>query len=101
MLKKHIRGCLLAAVSIVCVYALLSVAIEKAQEISLKIRSGEIPLDIPRILEEVSKQAASGGTELANISTYVLLICWLVGIIDSYRLGRIQDKVESSRDKET
>ncbi len=101
LLKKHIRGFLFTAVSIVCVYALLSTAIEKAQEISLKIQSGEIPLDVSRIMEEVSKQAASGGTELANISTYVLLICWLVGIIDSYRLGRIQDKVDRSFDKET
>ncbi len=101
LLKKHIQGFLLAAVSIVCVYALLSTAIEKAQEISFKIQSGEIPLDISRITEEVSKQAAIDGTGLANISTYVLLICWLVGIIDSYRLGRIQDKVDSSCDKET
>lgn len=100
-LKRHIQGFLLAAVSIVCVYALLSTAVEKAQEISLKIQSGEIPLDLSRITEEVSKQAASNGTELANISTYLLLICWLVGIIDSYRVGRIQDKVDRYCDKET
>jgi len=95
LLKKHIRGFLLAAVCLGCVYVLLSVAIEKAQAISVKIQSGEIPLDLVRITEEVSKQAASGGTELASVSTYILGICWLAGIIDSYRIGRFQDKVDS------
>ena len=101
LLKKHIRGFLLTGVSIVCVYALLSTAVEKAQEISLGIQSGEIPLDIARIMEEATLQAASSGSELANISTYLLGICWLVGIIDSYRVGRLQDKTDSFRKKET
>jgi hypothetical protein len=100
-LKKHVRGTLLAGVSIVCVYALLSTAVEMAQEISVKIQSGEIPFDVTRITEEVSKQTASSGTQLADISTYLLAICWLVGIVDSFRVGRLQNKDDSSRDKQT
>ena len=100
-LKKHLRATLLAGVSIVCVYVLLSTAVEMAQEISLKIQSGEIPFDVTRITEEVSKQTASSGTQLADISTYLLAICWLVGIVDSYRVGWLQNKDNSSSDKET
>jgi hypothetical protein len=100
-LKKHVRAALLAGVSIACVYALLSTAVAMAQEISVKIQSGEIPFDVTRITEEVSKQTASSGTQLADISTYLLAICWLVGIVDSYRVGRLQNKDDSSRDKET
>ena len=100
-LKKRVHAALLAAVSIACVYALLSTAVEIAQEISLKIQSGEIPLDVIRITEEISKQRASGGTQIANIATYVLVICWLVGIVDSYRLGRLQAEADSSPDKES
>jgi TM2 domain-containing membrane protein YozV len=100
LLKKHIRGALLAGVSILCVWVLLSTALEKAQEISRKIQSGEIPLDITRITEEVSKLAAGNGTQQAEIATYVLLICWLVGIVDAYWMGRLQDKANSTRDKQ-
>ncbi len=100
LLKKSVQGSLLAGVSILCIWALLSTALEKAQEISLKIESGEIPLDITRITDEVSKQVASGGTQLTDIATYLLLICWLVGIVDSYRVGWLQDKANRTRDKQ-
>jgi TM2 domain-containing membrane protein YozV len=100
LLKKHIRGALLASVSILCVWILLSTALEKAQEISRKIQSGEISLDIARITEEVSRLAAGSGTQQAEIATYVLLVCWLVGIVDAYWVGRLQDKAGSTPGKQ-
>ena len=95
-LKKYIRAALLILVSVACVGVLLSVAMEKAQQIADKILAGEIPLDLTRITAEVSNQVAAGGTQMANIATYLLLTCWLVGIADCYRLGRIQDKMDHS-----
>ena len=100
-LGKRVQAALLASISIACVYALLSTVVERAQEISLKIQSGEIPFDIIRITEEVSRQSASDGSQIASIATYVLIICWLVGIVDCYRLGRLQAEGDSSVDKET
>ena len=99
LLKKHVRGALLAGVTILCVWVLLSIALEKAQEISLKIQSGEIPFDLGRITEEASKLAASSGTLQADIATYLLAICWLVGIVDAYRVGRLKDK-HGARDEQ-
>ncbi len=101
LLKKHLQGAVLAGITILCVWVLASTALEMAQDISLKIQSGEIPLDVTRIMDEVSKQASAGDAQAANITTYLLLICWLVGIVDSYRLGRLQDKIDSTRDKES
>ena len=99
-LRKPFQGSLLVVVSIACITILLSIAMEKAQQISDKILSGEIPLDLNRITEEVTNHAAAGGTQWANISTYLLLVCWLIGIVDSYRLGRLKDKADKSIDKE-
>ena len=92
LLKKHVRGTLLAGVTCVCAWVLLPIALEKAQEISFKIQSGEIPLDISRIMDEVSKLTASSSTQQADVATYLLVICWLVGIVDAYRAGWLQDK---------
>ena len=92
LLKKHVRGVLLAGVTCACLWVLLSIALEKAQELSYKIQSGEIPLDLSRITDEVSKLAASNGTQQADTATYILVICWLVGIVDAYRVGWLQDK---------
>lgn len=100
-LRQHVQGILLATISGGCLIALLSIAVDKAQQISDKILAGEIPLDATRIAEEVTKQAAVGGTQLADISTWMLLVCWLVGIVDSYRVGRIRDKADRSREHRT
>ncbi len=99
-LKKPIQGSLLVVVSIGCITILLSLALEKAQQISDKILSGEIPLDVIRITEEITNHAATGGTQWADNSTYLLLICWLVSIVDSYRLGRLKDKADNAIDQE-
>jgi hypothetical protein len=92
LLKKHIRGVLLAGVTCVCIGVLLSIALEKAQEISFKIQSGEIPPDLSRIMDEVSKLSASGTTQQADMATYILAICWLVGTVDAYRVGWLRNK---------
>ena len=99
ILKKPVQGSLLSGITILCVWALLSTAWEKAQEISQKIQSGEIPLDITRITEEVTKQTVGAGTQLVEIATYLLVICWLVGIVDSFRIGRLPDRGDNARDR--
>ena len=99
-LKKRVQGALLSGVTIVCTWVLLSAALERAQEISLKIQSGEIPLDIARITDAVTKQTTGDGAQLIDIATYLLGICWLIGIVDSFRVGRLLDKDDSERDKQ-
>ena len=94
-LKSYLKGALLAGIASACLFFLLSTTIEIAQEISLRIEAGEIPLEVSRITEAISEQSASSGTLQANISTFLLIICWLVGIIDSYRVGQVPTKGES------
>lgn len=86
--------------SIACLYSLVSTAVAIAQDISAGLQSGEIPLDATRISAEISKQSAGSDSRLANISTYLLLFCWLAGIVDSYREGRLEDRRGKSRDAE-
>jgi hypothetical protein len=91
-LKRPVQGILLAGVSIVCVYFFMSASIEMAQEIVVKIRNGEMPLDMIRIMQELSKQSEGRNGQLVNGAVFILTICWLAGIIDSCRVGRAQDK---------
>ncbi len=91
-LKRHFTGALLAGVSLVCLYLLVSIAMEAAQAISQKILSGEIPMDVFRIREEIYTQSAIIGSTRGEVVTWLLVACWLVGIADSYRLGRKQEQ---------
>ena len=92
LLKKYIRGAVLAGTAIAGLYLLIAKTVEMALQVTEKIQSGEALLDAATITELVSKQATATETQLLNIAAAVFIISWLVGIVDSYRVGRAQDK---------
>jgi TM2 domain-containing membrane protein YozV len=98
-LKKPVQGVLLSGVAIVCLYLLLTTSIDIAQQMSIKIQSGEIPMDVEKINEMVSQQLEGGDGQRVNIPSLILLICWIAGIVDSFRIGWSQDKSDDSSDK--
>ena len=86
-LKKPVQGLLLSGVAIVCLYFLLTTTAEIAQQLSVKIQSGEIPMDVVKISEMVSQQLVESADQRINIPSLLLVICWVVGIVDSFRIG--------------
>ncbi len=92
LLKKYIRGAVLAGTAFAGLYFLIAKTVETALQITEKIQSGEVQLDATTITELVSKQAMGTEAQLLNIAAAVLFISWLIGIVDSYRVGRAQDK---------
>lgn len=94
-LKKYISGVLLAGISFAAIYYVLTKSMEQAFAISDKILSGETQLDIQAITEQVAQQSGGADAQLLNVATIVICLCWLIGIIDAYRVGRICDKKDA------
>jgi len=91
-LKKYISGAILAGIAFAGLYFLIAKTVERALKIIEKIQSGEVQLDAATIMELASKQATATEAQLLNIAAAVLIISWLIGIFDAYRVGRAQDK---------
>ena len=91
-LKKYIPGFVLVGFSITCIYYLISKTMEHALQIVDKIQSGSVPLDATAIADLAAKQSTGAESLLLNIASVAILICWIIGIIDSYRVGSMQDK---------
>lgn len=92
-LKRVLPGVVLLGTALTSVYFLLSSILEKAFIISNKIQSGDMPLDVAAISEFAAKQSTGADGRLLNIATYTLLICWVIGMVDAYRVGRSSNKV--------
>jgi len=90
-LKKPIQGMLLSGISIVCLYFLLTTTIEIAQQLSVKVQSGELPMDVDKISEIISQQLVGSDDLRINMSLLIFVICWFVGIVDSFRIGWSRD----------
>lgn len=91
LLKKYASAALLAGTAFGGLYFLVEKTLERALQITEKIQTGEVQLDIATIENLVSTQATGGDTRLLNIAAAVFIISWLIGIADSYRVARAQD----------
>lgn len=98
-LKSKIRGAVFAVLSAGCLYVLMTFAMDIAKDISEKILSGDIPLDIGSLMAEISSQLGGSAGEAPNIASLLLLGCWGIAIIDSFMLGRkLPDPIKSSEE---
>lgn len=93
-LKRYIPGMVLIGASLAGIYYVISKAVERSLQIVEKIQSSDVPLNVTAMTELVSKQPTGSEAQLLDIATIVIFICWLIGIIDSYRVGCRQDKNE-------
>jgi len=95
ILKKHITGTVLVCASLAALYLIAADILEKALAIVEKIERGEVSPDVTAIAELLSRQPVGNESPLLEAALPVLLICWVIGIADSYRCGRVLDKQES------
>lgn len=87
-LKSKLRGAVFTLFSAGCLYVIFSFAVKIANDISEKILSGDIPLDVSSLMAEISLQLNGSAGEAPNIASLLLLGCWGIAIIDSFILGR-------------
>lgn len=92
LLKNYIAGFALSGTALAALYFIMTRTVDRAMQVVDKIQSGEIPADAAVITDLVEKQSQGAGAQPLNIATLVLLIVWLIGIVDAFRIGRAHDK---------
>ncbi len=92
VLKQYLRGSALIISALIASSVIVTVVIQRALTIVDRINSGDIPVETGAIAEMVSNSTNGADSLIENISVIVLGACWLIGIIDSYRLGIAQEK---------
>ncbi len=92
VLKQYLRGSALIISALIASSVIVTVVIQRALTIVDRINSGDIPVEAGAIAEIISNSTNGAGSLIENISVIVLVACWLIGIIDSYRLGIAQEK---------
>jgi hypothetical protein len=95
VLKQYLRGSALMLSALVASSVIVTIAIQRALIIVDRINSGEMPVELGAIAEMASGTSSSADSRIQNISVFVLILCWLFGIIDSYRLGVAQEKKDT------
>jgi hypothetical protein len=92
VLKQYLRGSVLMLFALVALSVIVTRIYQRALTIVDRINSGDIPIDTGAIAEMVSNSTSGADSFIENIAVIVLGACWLIGLIDSYRLGVAQEK---------
>jgi len=98
VLKKYRRGWALMIVALIAVSVIAIEAFKSALSVVDRINSGEIPLDTGAINAAIADSTSGGDSLRVNIAVMVFIACWLIGIIDSYRIGAMEEPRDSTAD---
>jgi hypothetical protein len=91
VLRQYLRGSVLMLTALAAFSVFVTKVIQQALAIVDRVNSGEIPVDTGAIVEMVSNSTNGADDLIESIALLVLATCWLIGIIDSYRLGVAQE----------
>jgi TM2 domain-containing membrane protein YozV len=87
VLKHYIRG---IALMLMCLTCLVVIGAKVRQQIFIvleNIEYGDGAIDMSGILNAVSLTDTTSGDVIYRFTSLLLLFCWIIGIIDAYRIG--------------
>lgn len=84
-LKHFPRGIALIAVNLACLWVIVDSVLQQALIVLDQLESEGGALDAGHISELVAQTPSGLGSSIAS---FVLVGCWLLGMVDAYRLGR-------------
>lgn len=94
-LRRWLVGLVLSGVAGCAIYWISSTVVAIALDVSHEIATGAIPADIATVTHVVSLQL-DDVAQATNLASVALFVCWVAGIVGSYRQGRILDQRDAA-----
>ena len=91
MLKHYKRGTALMLVFTVTLLTILIIAVQQASTILERIDIEGGAIDIDTISNAVSQASTTSQSYTLKLLSWLLIFCWVIGVIDAYRIGRKKD----------
>lgn len=91
-LGRYKRGLLFFVPALLGLLFLVYAALDTAQSLAAQIGQGQIPLDAVSLSDLVLSSTGENELLMLNIATWLIIICWLAGMIDSFRIGKAADQ---------
>jgi hypothetical protein len=89
-LKHYPRGIALIVTSLACLGVLVERAAQQASIVLEELASEGDAVDPGRLADMVAQASNGPGSLVVTVASLVLAGCWVIGIVDAYRLGKGQ-----------
>lgn len=88
LFRHYMRGVVLMFATCASLSVMTALALEKAVPILEKIEADGGEIDISMITAAVNQVTTTSDSLLFNALMLVVLVCWGLGVVDAYRIGR-------------
>lgn len=94
--KQYLRGSILILSALIASSVIVKSIFERALIIVDQINKGEILAETSDIAVMVSNSTSGTDSHIEKTAVIILGVCWLIGIIDCYRLDVAQKKIANT-----
>lgn len=88
VLKHYICGIALMFIGFACLVVIGVKVLQQTFIVLEMIEYGSGEIDMSKILNAVNLVDTTSGDVIYKFASLLLLFCWIIGIIDAYRIGR-------------
>lgn len=89
-LKHYPRGIALIAISLACLWIFVDRAMQQASIVLDQVASEGGAVDVGRLSGLVTQTSNGPGSLVVTAASLVLAGCWVIGVVDAYRIARNQ-----------
>lgn len=79
-----------------CLTVLVAIALQQAFAILKQIESAGGVIDIDTILNAAAQSSTASDSLVVNYVSLLIIVCWIFGMVDAYRIGKKKDLEEQS-----
>lgn len=89
-LKHYPRGLALIAISLACLWIFVDRAMQQASIVLDQVASEGGAVDVGQLSDLVTQTSNGAGSLVVTAASLVLAGCWVIGVVDAYRIARNQ-----------
>ena len=86
----------LIIITLACFVTIMTTAIKQANLAIEKIQAEGGKIDLDSVTQAANQAISASDQMITSVAYIVLIICWLVGVIDSYRVGKQKDNATTA-----
>ena len=96
VLKHYKRGAVIMLTVLVSLSIVVVKAVQHALAILEKIESEGGAISMSTISDAATQASTTSGGLTFNLALLLIILCWIIGIVDAYRIGKKKDIEEGS-----
>ncbi|MFO7558278.1 MAG: hypothetical protein R6X10_05565 [Desulfobacterales bacterium] len=94
MLRKYRRGIALMLAVIISLFVIMVKATQQAVTILEKMDLKDGNMDFSTVSNAAGNALSTSDSFMFNLGLTLILLCWIIGTVDAYRIGRKRDLEE-------